>query len=424
MKAEESGRRQELEGEPACGAPQQYGIFRSIGLYMKNKTFPFQARLGDSKINAINFLDMLNCFESFDSIPEKVKNLAHFNDIEFLKKVGLIEFLDVFVASETGDSWPLGNFYGGKENLYLTFFIKFLRNLLKSSEFDRAKELLENEFQCINAELIYQDNNISELFLSVQDSILKTGKADESLMSILWELILDNDLLNLSKEDNEKWQYMCCLLFKLIPRDFDQLCKIFEKLNSSVNNGKLKTCYSMIIHYGMKMLTYSTIYKNSVDPIAVGEVRRYAELFSTALDLLHFLPVPAETYTTKASGLVVLALIKTAYGLGAIEREKEFYSKEALNVMSSFGVSHTMNEAFKLKYEKCEKLVQEAEGLWKAGDKRLHNEMADYLLEKYQPKKEGKDKKKDKHLVSKTLLLERLKEVAQKYGRVRGVKKQ
>ncbi len=386
----------------------------SIGVYMKNKTFPFQAKMDDGKISAINFLDMLNCFESLNSIPEDVQTIAHLNDKYFLEKIGFNEFFDIFNTNLSEKLWPLGNFYGGKENLYLTFFVKLLKHLLKSSEFNKAKELLTDELKCIDDTISYKGHDIAELFISVQNSILETGRSDETKMSVLYELVVDNDFQNLSKEDNEKWQYLCCFLFKYIPNDFEQICKIMKNLHTTIDNAKLATCYSFIIHYGMKCSTYSTIHKNSSNPSLVGDIRRYSALFSTAVDLLCFLPVPTDTYTEKASGLVVLALIKTAYNLGAIEREDEFYSKESLSVMSSFGTSYKMNEAFKSKYDNCNKLVQEADDLWRKGDTRHHGAMADYLLQT----------SKYKAHVSKSLLLQRLKEVAKKYGRVRGVKKQ
>lgn len=396
----------------------------SIGVYMKNKTFPFQTNISNDKINTIGFIEMLQCIEALNILPENSPIAEYLNDHQLLENTGFFEFKNILESDSSNDLWPLNNCYGGKEDVYLKIFITSLKSQLNSYEFNETKDLLTKELNSIEYAVFHNDQDIGDLFASVQESILKTGTGDMEISSTLYDLVFNNDIQKLSQEEKQEWQYIIYYLFKYIPKDIDAICNIFEKLNTNKENIKIKTCYGLIGSFGMRMLTYLLIQKHGPNPALVSNLRRYSELFTTAFDLLYRLPVASKTYTKKASELIILSLIRTAYKLGTIDREKDFYSEDSLDFMCSLGTSLKSNIGHNIKYEKCEKFVEEAEELWKAGDKRLHNEMADYLLEKYQPKKDGKNKNKDKHLVSKTLLLERLKEVAKKYGRVRGVKKQ
>lgn len=396
----------------------------SIGVYMKNKTFPFQTNISNDKINTIGFIEMLQCIEALNILPENSPIAEYLNDHQLLENTGFFEFKNILESDSSNDLWPLNNCYGGKEDLYLKIFITSLKSQLNSSEFNETKDLLTKELNSIEYAVFHNDQDIGDLFASVQESILKTGSADTELTSILCDLLINCDMQTLIKEKNPEWHYILYYLFKYIPKGIDAICSLFEKLNTNKENIHIKICYGLIGSFGMRILAHLLIQKHGPDPVAVSNLRRYSELFTTAFDLLYRLPVASRTYTKKASELIILSLIKSAYKMGTIDREKDFYSEDSLDFMCSLGTSLKSNIGHKIKYEKCEKFVEEAEELWKAGDKRLHNEMADYLLEKHQPKKEGRNKENDKHLVSKSLLLDRLKEVAKKYGRVRGVKKQ
>jgi hypothetical protein len=396
----------------------------SIGVYMKNKTFPFQTEISNDKINTIGFIEMLQCIEALNILPEDSPMAEYLKDYQLLENTGFSEFNNILESDSSNDSWPLNNCYGGKENLYLKVFVTSLKSQLKSSEFNETNVLLTKELDSIEYAVFHNDQDIGDLFASVQESILKTGTGDIEISSTLYDLVFNNDIRKLSHEEKQVWQCTIYYLFKFIPKDIDAICSLFEKLNANKENIQIKICYGLIGSYGMRVLANLLIQKHGPDPATVSNLRRYSALFTTAFDLLFSLPVSSKTYTKKASELIVLSLIKSAYKMGTIDREKDFYSEDSLDFMCSLGTSLKSNIGHKIKYQKCEKFAEEAEELWKAGDKRLHNEMADYLLKKHQPKKEDKNKKNDKHLVSKTLLLERLKEVAKKYGRVRGVKKQ
>ncbi|WP_428565075.1 MAG: hypothetical protein ACP59X_03420 [Solidesulfovibrio sp. DCME] len=381
---------------------------------MINKTFPFQKKISNDKVNTIGFIEMLHCIEALNNLPEDTPMADTFKDSKFLENIGFTEFKNVHDSNSSNDSWPLNNCYGGKENLFLKVFIISLKSQLNSSVFNETKDLLTKELDSIEYAISYKDKDIGDLLISAQESILKTGAADSEATSILYDLLLNYDMQTLVKEQNPEWHYILYFLFKYIPKDIDAICNLFEKLNTNKENVKIKTCYGLIGSFGMRILTHSIIHNSELNPVTISNLRRYSELFTTAFDLLYYLPVASKTYTKKASELIILTLIKAAYKLGTIDREKDFYTEESLDHMSSLGTSHAMNEAFKIKYENCEKLAQEADDLWRKGDTRHHGAMADYLLS---------TSKYAEH-VSKTLLLKRLKEVAKKYRRVRGVKKQ
>jgi hypothetical protein len=381
---------------------------------MKQTTFPFHSRLSGEDIDIFTVLDIISALNFKDSAQE------NFPEFKFLDNVGALE---QYLSSDCADflnridwdavSWPLNNCYGGPEGMLLDIFTRFIKKDLESPEFDGVKKLMEEELNAINLDLTVNDYDIAKLFPCVQDSILQGQIPDEKLMHGLYDLVVPNNPFELSLEQKQRWQSFCLYFFKFFPKDFNSICKHCEQFLTNIKYFEAKLCYAQIGGFGMKQLTYLLITKHNSEPEIVSRLRHYSELFCLTVDLLVRLPVPTEIYTQKSSEILMLALVRCAYGLGRIDREKNFFTKGSLDFMSSLGHSHVMNERFKIKYENCEKLVKEAEELWADGDMRQHNAMADYLLKN----------SNNKAHVTKSLLLPKLKEVALKYGLARGVVK-
>ncbi|WP_156181034.1 hypothetical protein [Desulfovibrio sp. TomC] len=380
---------------------------------MRYNSFPFHFKLCEEKVDIFGLIDMIVCFSNKDSITA-IQPDFNFHEDAVLKEIAASDCC-AFMGGidEDSDSWPIKNYYTGYENVLLKLFSRYIKNCLESPVFDDTKILIEEELSSMSFDIHVDECNVAKLFVGIQNSFLQDEVPDEHLTQTLHRLVAPDNILDLSLDQNKTWQFILKYLFKFFPKDFDSMCKHFEQLYTNTEYAKIKICYSYIGDLGMKQVMCSLINKYKSKPDIVDPLRHYSGLFCAAVDLLNRLPEPAKIYTKRASDLLLIALVRCTYALGRIDREKDFYSEASLDFMSSLGPSHGAKKKHGPKNSNYDKLVKEAEDLWENGDKRMHNVMADYLLNKYE----------DINNVRRKPLLEKLAVVGKKYGRVRGMKK-
>lgn len=298
--------------------------------------------------------------------------------------------------------WPLGRHYEYPIDIILSLYIDLVTMNLSSTAPGEPNDIINRRLGKFDFPEIVGFKDLSDTFVAIRDSLLKGQKPERSTVI---------DLLGKLTEQTENYIVHNMFLLKYYGTDLATIKSYFSNIHNIEDSADIKKCFYSIGIIGMRHLVYHLIEVNDFDINQISKLRKYSELFCLYVNFLNDMPRIDDPFSLALS---ILALMKAAYWEGTVGREQEFYSKESLKTMRSFGTSHERTETFKPIEILYDQALAIADEMWKNHCQYYHNEMADYLMSLDQFK--GKLKRYK--------LLEKLNKLARGYGRVWGGKRQ